>query len=323
MLRLRKSEQEPPMSDFWINNINDVGGPNIFATRLRDALVAKGHHFITKQPTRPFNNIAVITGNYFPQCNNLLRLDGLYFDENNPNCDKLNYPIFRCYETFDKIIFQSDFSKKTYEAFTGITKENAVIRNGVPDSFNPSVTPIIPHERASNYSKVCITSASWRRHKRLEELVDAFKSPKLKHVCLLVLGGLDYDIETSVPDNVIMMKKYPHRDLPTIYAYADAMLFISWLDSCPNTVVEALAWGVPVMCSHNGGTPELVKDNGVILKLEEDYNYGEKVPLYKPKKVDLNEVVRGILQVLEMPKGFSRPDLHIDQVAFNYEKHFN
>ena len=27
------------MADFYLNNINDVGGPNIFATRLRDALV--------------------------------------------------------------------------------------------------------------------------------------------------------------------------------------------------------------------------------------------------------------------------------------------
>jgi len=310
------------MSNFHINNISDISGPNIFATRLRDSLINRGHHFIDRQPTEPFNNISIITGNYFPQCNNILRLDGLYFDRNNPNCDALNRPIFKCYEMFDKIVFQSNFSKKVYESFTGMKKDSVIIRNGVPSSFNPSAPPVSPYEGVDNYEKVCITSASWRRHKRLEELVEAFKSPRLKHVCLIVLGGSEYNVGVSVPSNVIMMRKYPHRELPSIYASADAMLFISWLDSCPNTVVEALACGIPVMCSHNGGTPELVKDNGLILQLEEDYNYGEKVNLYDPDKVDLDKVVEGILEVLELPKGFSRDDLHIDQVAANYEKHF-
>jgi len=317
-----KLEEDHLMSDFYINNINDVGGPNIFATRLRDALVSKGHHFIERQPVGSFTNISIITGNYYPQAKNILRLDGLYFDKNNPNCDNLNYPIFKCYEQFDQVVFQSEFSKKVYQAFTGLEKNNVVIHNGVPSSFNPSVVPKLPDERAKEYGKVCITSASWRRHKRLEELVEAFRSPKLKHVCLMVLGGKDYDIGMGIPSNVFMLGKYPHWELPSIYASADAMLFISWLDSCPNTVVESLACGVPVMCSHNGGTPELIRENGVILQLEEDYNYGDKVPLYNPGKVNLDKVVSGIIQVLEMPKGFKRPDLSIDYVAAKYEKQF-
>lgn len=310
------------MSDFYINNINNHGGPNIFASRLKDALVERGHNFLVKEPKNPFNNISIITGIYYPKCNNILRLDGLYFDKDNPDCDRLNSPIFQCYNMFDKIVFQSSFSKKIYEAFTGVEKDNCVIHNGVPEIFNPKVIPRIVDERVKKYDKVCITSASWRRHKRLEELVEAFKSPKLKHVCLLVLGGADYDIDMEIPPNVFMLGKYPHWELPSIYASADAMLFISWLDSCPNTVVEALACGVPVMCSHNGGTPELIKGNGVVLQLEEDYNYGEQVSLYSPDKVDNRIVVDGILRVLEMPKGFERFDLDISWVSSKYEELF-
>ena len=317
-----KSEPGLLMSKFYVNNINDSGGPNIFATRLKDSLIDLGHTFIDRQTTEPFNNVSIITGPYFPECNNILRLDGLYLDRDNPNCEALNAPIFDCYNKFDKIVFQSEFSKKVYEAFTGTVKDNVVIHNGVPTSFNPWVKPYLPEPRAKEYEKVCITSASWRRHKRLEELVEAFKSPELSHVCLLVLGGQDYDIDCEIPENVFMLKKYPHRDLPSIYACADAMLFISWLDSCPNTVVEALACGVPVMCSHNGGTPELIKGNGVILQLEEDYNYGEQVSLYSPDKVDNDVVVDGILRVLEMPKGFERFDLDIAWVASKYGEIF-
>ncbi len=310
------------MADFYLNNINDFGGPNIFATRLRDELVGRGHNFLTHNPGTPFNNISVITGNYFKGSNNILRLDNLYFDSENPDCDRLNFPIFQCYKHFDQVVFQSKFSKEMYEAFTGLEKKNTIIYNGVPSSFNPEVVPVYADARAKEYEKVCITSASWRRHKRLEELLEAFKSPKLKDVCLLVLGGKDYDINADIPENVIMCSKYDHWALPSLYAAADAMLFISWLDCCPNAVVEALACGVPVMCSHNGGTPELVRDNGVVLQLEEDYEFGTKVPLYNPSKVDTDTIINGILKVLGMEKGFSRPDLSIENTAKQYEDLF-
>lgn len=307
------------MSKFYINNINDISGPNIFATRLRDALKFARHEQVNLNHPTPFNNVSIITGPYVPGCNNILRLDGLYFDKHNPNCDSLNKPIFDCYKAFDKIVFQSDFSKKVYEKFTGIVKDNYVIRNGVPSIFHPRATPFLPEPKAKKYEKVCVTSASWRRHKRLEELIEAFKSPKLSHVCLMVLGGSTYNTSSGIPDNVFMLKKYHHEELPSIYASADAMLLISWLDSCPNTVVEALACGVPVMCSHNGGTPELIKGSGVILQLEEDYNYGDKVSLYLPPKIDTDVVVEGVLKVLEMPKEFERLDLDITWTANKYE----
>ena len=102
---------------------------------------------------------------------------------------------------------------------------------------------------------------------------------------------------------------------------ADAMIHLAWLDWCPNTVVEALSCGVPVLCSHNGGTKELVKDNGVIIQLEEDYEIGTKVPLYNPPKVDTNTIVEGVLEVMEKSTIFERPDLDIKHVAEQYEKH--
>ena len=39
------------------------------------------------------------------------------------------------------------------------------------------------------YEKICVASASWRRHKRLEETIEAFKDSKLKNVLLIALGG--------------------------------------------------------------------------------------------------------------------------------------
>jgi glycosyltransferase involved in cell wall biosynthesis len=89
------------------------------------------------------------------------------------------------------------------------------------------------------------------------------------------------------------------------------------LDWCPNTVVEALACGLPVLCSHNGGTKELVRGSGIIQEFEETYDF-KKVPLYKPPMPDPKLVARGMSELLEWREPIDRPDLYMDHVAMQY-----
>ena len=103
---------------------------------------------------------------------------------------------------------------------------------------------------------------------------------------------------------------------------ADAMAHLSWLDWCPNTVVEGLASRLPVLCTHNGGTRELVKNDGLVIQLEENYKMGQMVDLYRPPKIDNNIIVEGILKIIEMPKIDTRKDLNIKNTALQYKKLF-
>jgi len=298
---------------FFINQTNPTGGPGIFGNRLAKAIARRGHEFTNTFPLDL--NISFITGEYYESATNLLRLDGLYLDSGMPEINRQaeNAPIFDSYNRFDKIIFQSEFSKKVYEAFTGTVRPNEVIHNGVPITFNP-------FDRHEVDDKVIIASASWRRHKRLEEAIEAFKSSELKHVKLVVLNAHDYVKKTKidVPDNVQIMGSVPPHELYDWYQRAHGMIHLCWLDSCPNSVVEALACGTPVLCSHNGGTKELIKHNGVVIKLEEDYHPGKLVDLYNPPKVNLNTIVEGVHELLETDTGFYRKDLEIRQVAQKY-----
>jgi glycosyltransferase involved in cell wall biosynthesis len=100
------------------------------------------------------------------------------------------------------------------------------------------------------------------------------------------------------------------------------MVHLAWLDWCPNTVVEGLASGLPVLCSHNGGTKELVKDDGIILELEEDYVIGTELDLYTPPPISLDPLIKGILQILYMPKIKRRNDLKINDIALQYNTLF-
>lgn len=300
------------MSSFFINHHDDWrDGPNIFSNRLKIELESQGHTFDLNSK----NRMSIIAGDYKESCFNILRLDGLYLDSGNflGDSNYLNAPIFDCYEKFDHIIFQSNFSKECYEAFTGIKKSNTVIYNGVSSDFFKKADPI---SKPDGFEKVVIASSKWRRHKRLEECIEAFKNKKLKDVALVVLGGYK---NVDMP-NVFTLPMIHPTELPKYYQMADAMVHLSWLDWCPNTVVEALASRLPVLCTHNGGTKELVKNDGVIIKLEEDYKVGEMVDLYNPPKVNTEIIVNGILKLLEKPKIQKRKDLDIKNTGLEYSK---
>ena len=100
------------------------------------------------------------------------------------------------------------------------------------------------------------------------------------------------------------------------------MVHLAWLDWCPNTVVEGLASGLPVLCSHNGGTKELVKGDGIILELEEDYILGSELDLYSPPQVDISSIVDGVLRIVDMPRIKTRNDLKIKNIGIKYNKVF-
>jgi glycosyltransferase involved in cell wall biosynthesis len=105
----------------------------------------------------------------------------------------------------------------------------------------------------------------------------------------------------------------------SIMKACDYQIHLSFIDICPNTVIEGLACGLNVLCTNLGGTPELVKDNGVILDVDEFW----KTKYLKKSMADLDrlnskDVAKGIHQLL---KKKTRPDgseFDIKKVAKSY-----
>lgn len=301
------------VSDFFINNFSNKDGPSIFSNRLKEELESQGHNY---DPLSK-NRIAITTGDYVEGAFNILRLDGLYLDSGNKLGDShtLNKPIFDCYKKFDHIVFQSEYAKSVYESFTGIKKPNSIIYNGVEDHFFTNKDSI---DKPDGFSKAVIASSKWRRHKRIEECIDAFKDKRLKDVALVILGGYK---NIDMP-NVFTLPMIPPSELPKYYKMADAMIHLCWLDCCPNSVIEGLASGLPVICSHNGGTNELVKGDGIVIQLEETYKPGEMVDLYNPPEVCTETIVSAVEKCLELGVIEPRLDLKISKAAQKYARLF-
>jgi len=65
---------------------------------------------------------------------------------------------------------------------------------------------------------------------------------------------------------------YSQEQAPDVYRAADAYVMTKHNDPCPNTVLEALATGLPVLYSDSGGVPELVgTEAGIALPCAEDW----------------------------------------------------
>jgi len=80
-------------------------------------------------------------------------------------------------------------------------------------------------------------------------------------------------------DHVDFLGQYTQEIAPSVYQSADAYIITKYLDPCPNTVLEAMACGLPVLYSASGGVPEQVgKDAGVGLQVEENWEGPPIVP---------------------------------------------
>jgi glycosyltransferase involved in cell wall biosynthesis len=224
------------------------------------------------------------------------RLDGVYMDKSR-DYEAQNLPLKGTQEEADLIIYQSKFSKEMCHRFLG--KPNVpfkIIYNPVDTQrFTPYGEKIglkVPH--------LLLAVSVWRPHKRLQDSFEAFKEllKWRKDVCFLIIGS---GVKKFSTPTIKSLGSIPNANLPAYYRAADVLLHPSWLDWCPNVVLESLASGTPVICSDTGGTQELVGEGGVVLetgytfdyKPKELYNYNE-IPKIDPVK--FSNVINMVLE---------------------------
>lgn len=80
------------------------------------------------------------------------------------------------------------------------------------------------------------------------------------------LKGLAETLELS--HSVEFVGKLEPEEIAKLYYDADIMLNPATVDNMPNSVLEALACGLPVITTNVGGIPFIVKDNESALMVE-------------------------------------------------------
>ena len=105
--------------------------------------------------------------------------------------------------------------------------------------------------------------------------------------------------ELNICSSIKFVGKYDQKNAPLIYQNSHAYIMLKYKDPCPNTVIEALSCGLPVLYSKSGGLPELVNNScGVSLFVKDSWRDGKIVPSF-----DL--IGKGMIQIFKNYKYLS------------------
>lgn len=290
-------------------------GPYIFARRLAFELEKQGVEIVDRNQKHDIL-LAIIRDFQIEESKRkgakiVQRLDGIYHYTDQDYKGK-NQSIQDTYDSADSIIFQTEFNKKMVPKYLG--KKDCldfIIHNGVDSS--------VFRESKGSGGEVFLCSSKWRSMKRLESILFGFESLENKNLSLWVLG----ETQLRSKDNRIkFFGEVSPNNVPNFYGRADFFVHLAYDDNCPNSVVEALVCQLPVVCTSNGGTPELVRDSGEIV-LEEVY---DMTPYKSEDTPNLNiGGVRNALERVLEKKGtynFPREDLYIGNCAKKYIQAF-
>lgn len=196
----------------------------------------------------------------------VLRLDGVYYDSK-MNYKRKNKEIGRSHASANGIIYQSETSKQMCEKYLlpRRAKVFRVVHNGCLKGWTGDP---ITHKGIN-----IVTAAKWRRPKRFVEIVDVFTDflkyyPKAQ---LHVLGSFRAKRggRKIKHKNIHYYGMVKHNKMQEIYRKCDIFIHLCKKDSCPNTVVEAIAAGLPVVTTNAcGGATEMCRltDGCIICK---------------------------------------------------------
>lgn len=279
-------------------------GPSFFMKELKDALDRK-QFCKTSLYLNPFNsaNIFANKAKLGSIKSFFFRVDGILYDSK-INYQKrmiLNKDLIYGLEYSSGVIFQSEFSKRLVSNILNIKpKKFTTIINGTDLNFFQNRTNFLRINYNVDYdSLVFITSAKWRSHKRLVSIVESFQIFKSNtdRKCNLIIIG-DHSLDFSRDKSIISIGRVDREILPDVLSMGDIYLFYSWLDNCPNSVIEAIACNLPVICTNQGGTREIVEktNGGIVVRADDDFNF-QPIELYNPPKPNIELIVNSMYEM--------------------------
>jgi glycosyltransferase involved in cell wall biosynthesis len=121
---------------------------------------------------------------------------------------------------------------------------------------------------------VILTVARLIRRKGIDDLLRALPDIIMQQpgvsVRIIGEGNMEKELRTlalnlGIKDHVEFLGYIPHDKLPEYYATSDIFVLPSRNEGMSNTVLEAMACGLPIITTDTGGTNELIRDNGQVI----------------------------------------------------------
>lgn len=185
----------------------------------------------------------------------------------------------------DGAVFLTRYAGETILGYTGSLNKVAFVPHGVADDFRRPTPTSCPEPHAAGTPIRCLYVSNVAPYKHQWHVVRAVRTLRERgyDAHLTLTGGgagggastaqrrLDAELADSDPGRAFtrQLGYVPHQALPGILAAADLFVFASSCENMPNTLLEAMAIGLPIACSNRGPMPEVLRDGGVYFDPED------------------------------------------------------
>ena len=198
----------------------------------------------------------------------------------------------------DGTIFLTKYASQVIQSLCGASKRVVLIPHGVGESFR-SVKNLSDWPTQKERPIECLYVSNAAPYKHQWQVVKAIGLLRMKGYSLrltLVGGGegpaqarLLAQIKESDPNNefVRQIPFVPQGKLPEYFSQADLFVFASSCENMPNTLIEAMAAGLPIACSDRGPMPEVLQDAGCYFDPEKPVDIAAAI-----ERLILNEALR-------------------------------
>lgn len=143
-----------------------------------------------------------------------------------------------------------------------------VIYNGIDiNEFKEKVQK----KKRKNEKLILISTGRLIERKGYEYLIEAISKMKDVELRLIGKGDLENELREKARDlksNVEFLGIINHSKIPTFLAEADVFVLPSLNEGMSNSILEAMACGLPIITTDTGGSEELIKGNGFLVKKE-------------------------------------------------------
>jgi glycosyltransferase involved in cell wall biosynthesis len=219
----------------------------------------------------------------------------------------------------DYIVYQSNFARTWWQTvYRSVTAPGTVIYNGVDlDKFTPQGT----HQRPEDHFRLLLVEGhlgggnemGLRNSAALAELLQERAS---RPVELMVVGDVPQRLRARLDEQhprLITWVGVVGRDAIPAFDRSAHMLFSADLNAaCPNSVIVALACGLPVVSYATGSLPELIQgDSGLVVPWGSNF--------WKLEPPDIPHLADAAVQILNDQSRFRAAARERAEAAFGLE----
>ncbi|MDC0592069.1 glycosyltransferase [Balneolaceae bacterium] len=233
-----------------------------------------------------------------------------------------NYGVFIRVILSDYLIHQSVFSKSVLDRYFP-SKKGVIIPNGT------KIMEQVTKNCSKEHFQLLTVYDSTRVSKRLYDLLEFVEyANKNDFISSLTILGFDHkfcdgyppDFEKKLKSKYVnLVPKFNDitEDIARYYQNSDTFITFTYRDACPNIVVEAMAFGIPVIALNSGGLSDLIKPCDLLVPFSDTHlsfhvphRYTHDFPI-----IDFDYVL-GILKKIK-----SNPQLYRSQIQKMFINH--